>query len=162
MYKVFCIKRKKNPKTWKSNIKITKSKVVLFVSPLPFEFTLPFVIYRLTFSPVTPNSILRGFSVIFPTSLEGGIFHKGLLFFSYNENVVLVNVVQMSLLVCVAWWHKATEAKLSKWSAEALQSSKISIKLNKKAWGSACELLYKLWMTEPSRHITHTRKLGGW
>lgn len=83
-------------------------------------------------------------------------------FFSYNVNVRVINGIWMSLLFWVASVTKSHRGQTSKWNAEALQSSKISIKLNSKAWGSACELLYKLWMTEPSRHITHSRKLGGW
>lgn len=59
------------------------------------------------------------------------------------------------------WWQKATDAKASKWSAEAFQSSKISVKLNTKAGGSAYELTYKLQLTEPSRRITRARKQGG-
>lgn len=98
----------------------------------------------------------------FPTPLEGSIPHVGPPFLSYNENVLVLNGIRMSLLVWEASLTKSHRGQTSKWNTEALQSSKISIKFNSKAWGSACELLYKLWMTEPSRHITHTRKLGGW
>lgn len=78
--------------------------------------------------------------------------------------VLVVNRVWASLsLSGETGWREATEVKLVKGSVGALRSTQIRIKLNHEAWGRTCELLYKLWPTEPSRHImhTHTRRETG-
>lgn len=88
-----------------------------------------------------------------------------LLFFSYSENVVLSSEsVPMSLLLCKAWWQKATEAKLI---SEALKnSSLVRLVLNSALRQEEVQVSYcnkkKNSGWQNLQETSHTRNLGGW